>query len=59
MTGQRRGVKSAGGIRSTKDALRYLVLVNEIAGPDWLTPDLYRFGASSLLDDLLLQRNKL
>ena len=59
LTGQRCGVKSAGGIRSSKDAIRYLVLVNEITGPDWLTPDLYRFGASSLLNDLLLQRHKL
>lgn len=58
VTGQRRGVKSAGGIRTAKDALRYLVLVHEVAGPAWLTPDLYRFGASSLLNDLLLQRQK-
>ncbi|HKJ56580.1 MAG TPA: deoxyribose-phosphate aldolase [Nitriliruptoraceae bacterium] len=56
LTGHRRGVKAAGGIRTTKDALRYLVLVNEIAGPAWLDPALFRFGASSLLDDLLLQR---
>jgi deoxyribose-phosphate aldolase len=56
--GQRRGVKSAGGIRATKEAVRYLVLVNEVAGPEWLTPDLFRFGASSLLNDLLLQRHK-
>jgi deoxyribose-phosphate aldolase len=59
MSGQRRGVKSAGGIRTTKEAIRYLVMVNEITGPDWLCPDLYRFGASSLLNDLLLQRHKL
>jgi deoxyribose-phosphate aldolase len=58
LTGQRRGVKSAGGIRATKEAIRYLVLVNETAGPQWLTPDLFRFGASSLLNDLLLQRHK-
>ena len=58
LTGQRRGVKSAGGIRSTKDAIRYLVLVHETAGARWLTPDLFRFGASSLLNDLLLQRHK-
>ena len=56
LTGEYRGVKAAGGIRSTKDALRYLVAVNEIAGPAWLTPALFRFGASSLLGDLLLQR---
>ena len=58
LTGQRRGVKSAGGIRATKEAIRYLVLVNETAGPQWLTPHLFRFGASSLLNDLLLQRHK-
>ncbi|MBB3661981.1 deoxyribose-phosphate aldolase [Prauserella sediminis] len=55
-TGQLRGVKPAGGIRSTKDALRYLVAVHEVAGEEWLTPGLFRFGASSLLNDLLLQR---
>jgi deoxyribose-phosphate aldolase len=53
---RRVGVKAAGGIRSAKDAIRYLVLVHEIAGPEWLTPDLWRFGASSLLNDLLMQR---
>ena len=58
LTGQHRGVKSAGGIRNTKEAIRYLVLINETTGPDWLTPDLFRFGASSLLNDLLLQRHK-
>ena len=58
LTGLARGVKAAGGIRTTKDAIRYLVLVNETVGPDWLTPDRFRFGASSLLDDLLLQRSK-
>ncbi|MEX2324461.1 MAG: deoxyribose-phosphate aldolase [Nitriliruptoraceae bacterium] len=57
-TGAVRGVKSAGGIRTAKDAIRYLVLVHEIAGAAWLNPDLFRFGASSLLNDLLLQRNK-
>ncbi len=56
VTGERRGVKAAGGIRAAKDAIRYLVLVNEVAGPEWLHPDLFRFGASSLLDDLLRQR---
>jgi deoxyribose-phosphate aldolase len=55
-TGQYRGVKAAGGIRSAKDAIRHLVAVNEVAGPDWLTPQLFRFGASSLLNDLLRQR---
>ncbi|MGW3470893.1 deoxyribose-phosphate aldolase [Saccharopolyspora sp. NPDC000995] len=55
-TGQLRGVKPAGGIRNTKEAIRYLVAVQEIAGPEWLTPKLFRFGASSLLGDLLMQR---
>ena len=58
-TGRQIGVKPAGGIRTSKDAIRYLVVVNEIAGPDWLSPDRFRFGASSLLDDLLRQRMKL
>ena len=58
-TGRRIGVKPAGGIRTAKDAIRYLVLVNETAGPDWLTPELFRLGASSLLNDLLMQRRKL
>ncbi len=58
-TGQLRGVKLAGGIRSAKEALRYLVMVNEVAGEDWLDPALFRFGASSLLNDLLQQRHKL
>jgi deoxyribose-phosphate aldolase len=57
-TGLRVGVKVAGGIRSAKDALRYLVVVNETAGSSWLTPDGFRFGASSLLNDLLMQRLK-
>jgi deoxyribose-phosphate aldolase len=55
-TGEYRGVKPAGGIRTAKDAIRHLVAVNEVAGPAWLTPDLFRFGASSLLTDLLRQR---
>ncbi len=58
LTGDRRGVKSAGGIRTAKDAIRYLVLVHEVAGAAWLHPDRFRFGASSLLNDLLLQRAK-
>ncbi|MCW2530771.1 MAG: deoxyribose-phosphate aldolase [Blastococcus sp.] len=58
-TGTQVGVKPAGGIRTTKDAMKHLVLVNETAGPDWLSPDWFRFGASSLLNDLLLQRQKL
>jgi deoxyribose-phosphate aldolase len=57
-TGRRVGVKVAGGIRTAKDAIRYLVLVKEIAGPEWLTPELFRIGASSLLNDLLMQRSK-
>lgn len=56
--GRRVGVKVAGGIRTAKDAIRYLVLVNEVAGPEWLTPALFRIGASSLLNDLLMQRRK-
>ncbi|PWW64478.1 deoxyribose-phosphate aldolase [Actinokineospora spheciospongiae] len=55
-TGELRGVKPAGGIRTTKDAIRYLVAVHEVAGPAWLDPHLFRFGASSLLNDLLMQR---
>jgi deoxyribose-phosphate aldolase len=58
VTGQMVGVKPAGGIRSSKEAIRYLVMVNEVAGPDWLDPDWFRFGASSLLNDLLMQRTK-
>lgn len=58
-TGQRIGVKPAGGIRTSKDAIRYLVMVHETCGPDWLTPDLFRFGASALLNDLLQQRQRM
>ncbi|ONK11900.1 deoxyribose-phosphate aldolase [Streptomyces sp. MP131-18] len=58
-TGRQVGVKPAGGIRTAKDALKYLVLVNETAGDDWLDPAWFRFGASSLLNDLLMQRQKL
>ncbi len=58
-TGQMVGVKPAGGIRSSKDAIKYLVMVNEVAGPDWLDPDWFRFGASTLLNDLLMQRTKM
>jgi deoxyribose-phosphate aldolase len=57
--GDLRGVKLAGGIRKSKEAVRYLVMVNEVAGDEWLTPKLFRFGASGLLNDLLLQRHKL
>lgn len=59
LTGEKIGVKPAGGIRSSKDAVRYLVTVAETAGEDWLDPHLFRFGASSLLNDVLLQRQKL
>jgi deoxyribose-phosphate aldolase len=59
MTGERIGYKPAGGIRAAKDALRYLVATAEIAGEEWLDPDLFRFGASSLLGDVLLQRQKM
>lgn len=59
LSGLRIGVKPAGGIRTTKDAIKQLVLVNETAGPEWLTPKLFRIGASALLNDLLLQRMKL
>jgi deoxyribose-phosphate aldolase len=52
------GVKVAGGIRTTKDAIGYLVLVNETAGPEWLDPTRFRIGASGLLNDLLMQRAK-
>jgi deoxyribose-phosphate aldolase len=58
-TGVQIGVKPAGGIRNAKDAIKYLVMVNEVTGPDWLTPDWFRFGASTLLNDLLMQRTKL
>lgn len=59
LTGVQVGVKPAGGIRTSKDAIKYLVLVSEVAGEDWLSPEWFRFGASSLLNDLLLQRQKL
>lgn len=59
LTGEMVGVKPAGGIRTTKDAVKYLVMVHEVAGDDWLDPDWFRFGASSLLGDLQLQRQKL
>jgi deoxyribose-phosphate aldolase len=57
-TGRRVGMKPAGGIRYAKQAVQYLVLLNETLGPEWLTPDLFRFGASSLLNDVLLQIRK-
>ncbi len=57
-TGERRGLKIAGGVRTTKAALAYLVLVNETLGAAWLSPDRFRIGASALLDDLLMQLEK-
>ncbi len=59
MTGRKIGVKPAGGIRTTKDAIKQLVLVKETVGDEWLNPDLFRIGASALLNDLLMQRMKL
>ena len=58
-TGELRGVKAAGGIRTAKDAVRYLVLVHEVAGPAWLDPARFRLGASALLTDVLLQWQRL
>src|SRR5512142_3208236 len=57
--GRQVGGKPAGGIRTAQDAIRYLVLVNETAGEDWLDPRWFRLGASSLLNDLLMQRTKM
>ncbi len=54
-TGVRIGMKPAGGIRNAKQALHYLVMVKETLGDDWLTPDLFRFGASTLVNDVLMQ----
>ena len=59
LTGEKIGVKPAGGIRTSKDAIKYLVTVAETVGEDWLVPSLFRFGASSLLNDVLLQRQKM
>jgi deoxyribose-phosphate aldolase len=59
LTGEMVGVKPAGGIRTSKDALKFLVTVSEIAGDDWLDPHWFRFGASSLLNDLILQRQRM
>ena len=58
-TGERIGMKPAGGIRTAKQALAYLVMVRETLGDDWLTPDLFRFGASTLLNDVVLQLARL
>ena len=58
LTGREVGVKPAGGMRTAKEAVRYLVMVHEEAGARWLSPNLFRFGASSLLNDILMQRRK-
>jgi deoxyribose-phosphate aldolase len=57
-TGRAVGFKPAGGVRHAKQAIQHLVLVHETLGPDWLTPDRYRIGASSLLNDILMQLRK-
>ena len=57
--GEMIGVKPAGGIRTSKDAISYLVSVSEVAGPEWLSNEWFRFGASSLLNDLILQRQRM
>jgi deoxyribose-phosphate aldolase len=57
-TGRAVGLKVAGGIRSAKDAIRYLVIVNETLGEEWLDPQRFRIGASTLLNDLLMQIDK-
>ncbi len=57
-TGRRVGVKVAGGIRQSKQAIQYLVLLYETLGPEWMTPDLFRIGASTLLNDVLMQIDK-
>ena len=54
-TGVRVGMKPAGGIRTSKDAVKYLLVLNETLGEAWMTPDWFRFGASSLLNDVLMQ----
>lgn len=59
LTGEMVGVKPAGGIKTSKDAIKFLVAVHEVAGEDWLDNHWFRFGASSLLNDLLLQRQKM
>ena len=57
-TGRRVGVKVAGGVRQSKQAIQYLVLLYETLGPDWMTPDRFRIGASTLLNDVLMQLGK-
>jgi deoxyribose-phosphate aldolase len=57
-TGRRIGIKVAGGVRASKSAIQYLVLVQETLGPTWMSPELFRIGASSLLNDVLMQIHK-
>ena len=57
-TGRMVGIKPAGGIRVSKQAVQYLVVLYETLGREWMTPDLFRFGASSLLNDVLMQIRK-
>jgi deoxyribose-phosphate aldolase len=57
-TGRRVGIKVAGGVRASKTAIQYLVLLQETLGPEWMTPERFRIGASSLLNDLLMQIEK-
>jgi len=57
-TGRRVGIKPAGGIRTARQALHYLVLVHETLGDAWLVPELFRLGASTLLNDVLMQLEK-
>jgi deoxyribose-phosphate aldolase len=54
-TGKMIGMKPAGGIRTAKQAIQYLCMVSEVMGPEWMTPDMFRFGASVLLNDVLKQ----
>jgi deoxyribose-phosphate aldolase len=54
-TGVQVGFKAAGGVRTAKQGWQYLVVLQETLGPEWLKPDLFRMGASSLLNDVLLQ----
>jgi deoxyribose-phosphate aldolase len=57
-TGRKIGMKPAGGVRTAKQCLHYLVILKETLGDAWLTPDLFRFGASALLNDVLMQLEK-
>jgi len=57
-TGEKRGMKPAGGIRNAKTAIHYLILLNETLGRDWMTPELFRIGASTLANDILMQLAK-